>query len=186
MKRFWTTLGIILTAVAALYFAAAGWVRVDVETRIKQTAEAASSGPVQLEGVTFASGLDRDRYVAVRDAQAYFPWTLKLPHPVSLLITAMAFGFLGGLLRIVFNLAHSPSSFEKPFVNLAFSSLMGLVALGISFSIPAALTTSEVTLSPVVLLFLCLLSGAFSKHLILWLEEQFKKMFQRYEEPPKS
>ena len=128
------------------------------------------------EGVNFANASDRDFMIAKRDTEAFFPWAFKLPQSVSLLLTATSFGFLGGVIRLLFEIRQGEPS-KQPFVLLALSTLTGLLVLGIAFALPSAITASDVTVRPVVLLFLCFLGGIFSQQLLLWLREHFESYF---------
>jgi hypothetical protein len=167
---------IFVLAVIALYLAAAGWTRVEAYRLLKEHSQSAQ---VVYEGMNFANEADRDFVIAKRDAEAVFPWTFKLPQSVSLLLTATSFGFLGGVIKLLFDIAQMDPSPRQPFVSLALSTLTGLLVLGIAFALPSAITTSEVTIRPVVLLFLCFLGGIFSQHLLLWLRDHFEAIFPR-------
>lgn len=168
---------VFILALAALYLAAAGWTRVEAYRLLKE--HSPSPQQVVFEGMNFANEADRDFVIAKRDAEAIFPWAFKLPQPVSLLLTATSFGFLGGVVKLLFDIAQMDPSPRQPFVSLALSTLTGLLVLGIAFALPSAITSSEVTVRPVVLLFLCFLGGIFSQHLLLWLRDHFEASFPR-------
>jgi hypothetical protein len=167
---------LVILVIAALYIAAGGWVRVEIQTSIKQSSVNKLLGPVEYEGVTFASEAARDSFIALKNGSRYFPWTFNLPYPVSLLITALSFAFLGGVIRILFEATQEQSIRRRPvFASLAFSAMSGLLVLGASYTIPAILSMSDVTVRPVVLLFLCLLGGLSAEHIFLRLEGHIKK-----------
>jgi hypothetical protein len=160
----------------ALYLAAAGWTRVETYRLLKEHGQAHQ---VVFEGLNYDTEADRDFVIARRDAEAYFPWTFKLPQSVSLIITATSFGFLGGVIRLLFDIVQSNALPRLPFTSLALSTMTGLLVLGIAFALPSAITTSDVSVRPVVLLFLCFLGGIFSEHLLLWLKDHFQSFFRR-------
>jgi len=169
---------VLFLTLGALYLACAGWVRVDIQTALKESTKAEQPAkPVEFEGMTFRSEAARNHFIATREAETYFRWILKLPNQVSLIITAMSFGFLGGVTKLLFAAASPNSQPIRAVTTLPLSTMTGLVILAISFALPAALTASEVTIRP--LLFLCLLGGIFSNHLLFWLQEQFEKVFER-------
>jgi hypothetical protein len=171
---------VIALTLLALYLASAGWVRVELQTALRESGKAPRADTqVEFEGMTFANEAARNRFLAIREAETYFPWTQKLPNQVSLIITAMSFGFLGGVIKLLFLTVSSDPEPVRTYASLALSAMTGLVILAISFALPAALTEAEVTVRPVVLLFLCLFGGIFSNHLLLWLQEQFGKLFER-------
>jgi hypothetical protein len=165
-------------AIAGVYVAGSGWVRVEVRTALKQGTIKAPI-PVEYEGITFASEEDRNRFIAWNEGKKFVPWAFKLPYPVALLITVMSFGFLGGVIKVLFQLAHGDREPVRPWITLPLSAMTGLLVLAVSYSLPAAITTSDATVRPVVLLFFCLLGGLFSRHLLLWLSDQFEKVFER-------
>lgn len=173
-----SVIAIVFMTLAALYLAAASWVRVELENVAKQESSGAVKVPVEFEDIPYASAAARDRYILRRDATAYFPWVFNLPHAASLMVAAMSFGFIGGVIRLL-HLIVSGSDLGHVYARLCLSALTGLVVLGVTYSLPAALTITDVNVRPVVLLFLCLLAGICARHLILWLQDQFGKAFER-------
>lgn len=169
---------ILVSTLLALYLAAAGWTRVEWQTTLKQTRTAAKlESPVIWDGVPFASSQERDNFLARKKAEEYFAWTLGLPASISLFISAMSFAYLGGIINLLLRLAYPDPRLKQPYMALLLSPMVGLLILAASIVIPSALTFSEVTVRPVVLLFLCLLGGMFSKYVIGIIEERFEKAF---------
>ena len=166
-----------ILVIVAVYLAAGGWVRVEVWQTLKSgTVEKAT--PVVYENITFASEKDRDNYIAWNSGRTFFPWAFDLPYPASLLIATTSFGFLGGIIRVLFDASSGQSGHLKISNTLALSSMTGLLVLGAYYTIPVLLTTSDIAIRPPVLLFMCLLGGLFSHHWLSWLRKQFEKLFE--------
>jgi hypothetical protein len=169
---------ILITGIA-LYSAAAGWVNAELIAALKENRASEVSKPVIFKDIQFVNEDALKRYQAASVEKEWFPWMLDLPEPVALLVTALSFGLLGGVVRTLFdsiknNVPLSKSSFGI----LLLSALMGLLMLGASYVIPAALTISETNVRPVALLFLCLIGGVFYDHMFSWLKKQFEKVFE--------
>jgi hypothetical protein len=177
MKAVLPVIAVTVSVFAALYLAAAGWVRTELQATIKETHTSTVSKPVIYDGVSFATAQERDRYLARLDAEMFFPWTLRLPGPVSLLMSSMSFAYLGGVIGFLLRLAYPDPALKDRYAALVLSPLIGLVVLAASIVIPSALAFSEVQVRPIALLFLCLLGGLFSKHVVEAIQKRFEKAF---------
>ena len=167
----------ILT-ILALYSAAAGWTNVELETALQQKAPAGASRPVVYEGIQLASADALDRFRMVEKAKSWFPWIIDLPEPIALMLTALAFGAIGGVIRVTFDAVSNTSQVNgRSFAVVALSSLTGLLILGVSFVVPAALTVSDAKVRPVALLFFCLVGGLFFDQIFAWLRKRIEGMF---------
>jgi hypothetical protein len=179
VKRSFLWMIFILITGIALYSAAAGWVNAEVSAALKANRASEVSKPVIFENRQFRNEHALKIHLLASAERKWFPWMVDLPEPVALLVTALSFGLLGGVVRTLFdsiknNVPLSKSSFGI----LLLSALMGLLMLGASYVIPAALTISETNVRLVALLFLCLIGGLFYDHMFSWLKKQFEKFLK--------
>ena len=171
---------LVITLLVACYCAAAGWVNVEMAAALRENKASDISKPIIFDEVQFVSEDALRRYQTARKANNWFPWMVDMPDPIALMITALAFGTVGGVTRVAFDAISNTTPLNgRSFAILGLSSLMGLLVLGVSFVIPAALTVSEATVRPVALLFFCLLGGIFYDHIFIWLKERIEKLFER-------
>lgn len=172
---------LVIFSLGAVYLALAGWVGVEVDAALREKkSSAADKIPVKVNGIEWESEDDFWKNEIVRRARLIFPWGSDLPKPVNLFLTAVSFGYLGGMMRVLYDLSFRNSEIDnKTLYRLGLSSFSGLLILGLSYTLPSALTASDVSLKPITLLFLCLFAGLFSEQLLLWLQGQFEKMFPR-------
>lgn len=173
-------LGLVLLAV--LTCAAAGWLKAERDTALEQNrAGDHADVPVIYEGLKFASRAALDRHLRAENLKQVLPaWYIGIPSSWTVTLTAMAFGCIGGFIRILYDLVQSKTPItSQSAAAISLSALTGLLILAFSIVIPSALTVSEVHLRPSVLLFLCLIAGIFSEHIIGWAKERVEKMFER-------
>jgi hypothetical protein len=170
---------ILCITVIALYCATAGWINAELHAALKENKATAVSQPVIYHGIQFVNEDALKRYEQAAAAKEWFPWMVNLPQPLALFLTTISFGVVGGVIRVVFDSLHTKVGLDgSSFGRIFLAGLTGILVLGISYVIPAALTFSEVTLRPVALLFLCLIGGIFYDHLIAWVKTQLGKIFQ--------
>jgi len=170
---------LLCITLAALYCAAAGWINAELNAALKENKTTKVIQPVIAHGIQFVNEDALKRYDQAATARGWFPWMVDLPQPLALFITTISFGLVGGVMRVVFDALHNNVALAgHTFARVFLSGLTGLLVLGISFVIPAALTFSEATVRPVALLFLCLIGGIFYDHLIGWVKTRLEKIFE--------
>ncbi|QDU50247.1 hypothetical protein [Gimesia panareensis] len=109
-----------------------------------------------------------------------FPWIKILPSFAALALTAVSFGMLGGATRVLKELVIDSISleFKSVYMYSAFGFLIGIMILGVSYILPAALTQqTDIQLDPSTLLFLCYFGGLFSLRFFKWIEGLFERIF---------
>lgn len=170
-----------------LYFGIGGWAKMDLEQEKKVTNNKLlkNDQAVIYQGISFKSY--RDLQAALENEELieekvkiykYFPWIFYLPSFVGFVITAGAFGALGGVTNILKQIAIDNVKLEdsKVMSTPIFGFLVGLLMLGISYVFPSALTFDKADVKPTSLLFLCMFGGIFSGHIYNWLENFIKSI----------
>jgi len=175
-------IAIIIWLLFGLYFGLGGLLKAELEEGInllKLPLEDTKESVVY-EGITFSSREALEMHLKIEKIILFFPWVYYLPSIVVIVFTSGAFGALGGVTRIVKQLAIAKISISDiAVVSIPlFGFLIGILLLGIASVIPAALTASKVDIQPTTLLFICLFGGVYSEHVYKWLESQIKHIFQ--------
>lgn len=177
-KRFLVFL-IFLFFIVSLYIALYGWVGIELNTAIEKASTASTgNGPVIYRDVSFKNKEALTIYKRYEIAEKIFPSLYNVPKPILFVFTVMAFGYIGGLIRVLYDITSGKKNLSNTTLcSLALSSLNGVLILGVSYVIPSILTVSDVTLRPLALLFLCLFAG-FSEETVPWILEKLKNIFQ--------
>ena len=171
----------VLLGLASAYFAAAGWVIANLDSEIykkgPQQTDKTGQGVVY-DGIPFLNIYQARQAVEKDKLTSWFTWTYSVPSSLPLLITAFSFGILGGLTSVIFKAVCSEVQTNRRVVlKPLLGGLIGIMVLGITYVLPAALMVNENKVSPVSLAFLCMYAGAFSNHVYIWLEEKIKTVF---------
>ena len=174
------SLALLVITIAALYVALAGWVNAELNAALKENKADQIVKPVLSDGIQFVNQDALRRYQTATKAKKWIPWMVDLPQPMALFVTAMSFGSVGGVIRVVAEATRDPKKLTLgSFGTVFLAALTGLIVLGISYIVPAALTISEGTVRPVALLFLCLVAGVYHDYVFDWLGKCVRKMFER-------
>jgi hypothetical protein len=179
MKVFISVVLLLITVVA-LYVSLAGWVNAELHAALKENKAGQVPRPVTYNEIEFVNEDALKRYEVALQAKKWFPWMVDMPQPVALLVTAMSFATVGGVIRVVADGTRGVKQLgPQSFATVFLAALTGLIVLGVSYIVPAALTISEGTVRPVALLFLCLVGGVFHDYVFEWLGKRIKKVFER-------
>lgn len=179
----WAKLGAILALLVmilgSLYVGVGGMERVEL---IRMSKEAALKPEKQIEygKETFYNPESLNVFKSEEKVEQIFPWIKLLPSFAALALTAVSFGMLGGATRVVKELVINSTSLEieSVFKYSAFGFLIGIMILGVSYILPAALTQeADIQLDPSTLLFLCYFGGLFSLRFFTWIEGFFERIF---------
>lgn len=152
-----------ITGLIALYIGVSGWLVLDMEEAMAHPAEG-GGGPYVLNGLSFGSETALQAFIAAKRIERFSPWAMELPPKLVVLLTAVAFGFVGGNapnLRLLASGRRVTSTLiiYRP----AFGAVVGLMIFAAATIAPTAVNASDDAVSPVWLVFLCLLCGAFSE-----------------------
>src|SRR5262249_6921102 len=136
-------------------------------------------GQAIYRGVSYADRAEALAAMREDELNTMFPWIVRTPAPLAMIVLAMAFGFLGGSARIVKEMTLAGQRFDglRTWLTAHHGAAVGLPLLGLSVLVPAALAPGIKTVRPVALLFLCFFGGMFSDHFDAWLLAQISRIF---------
>jgi len=170
----------IVMGTFALYVGISGWVVADFEARMDRqvTEQKGDVKEVIYRGISFKNVVIARQVIEQDMIMRYFRWVFEVPPGLPLLLTALAFGFVGGIANILHKLAGServpgPMLLFKPL----YGGIIGLMVFGISTTAPKLIVESAEGVRPLALMFLCLFAGTFANHVYTWVEEKTKLLF---------
>ncbi|WP_281226194.1 hypothetical protein [Flavobacterium aquiphilum] len=101
----------------------------------------------------------------------FYPYYDRLPSALNFIITAICFGIIGSIGKIINDSIKNETLLHKK-TNLLLipcqGGIIGLIILGVSYTIPVILTSENVTLKPITVVFLSLFSGIFYENFYQW------------------
>lgn len=144
----------------ALYFGTGGFLILENDLKVnevrntKTTSENAQSLKMDLDNLLAEQTLIVEIY----------PYILKLPTVLSFLITAMCFGMMGAIAKVINDIIQARNKVEDT-INLLLIPLLGafigLIILGVSYALPTLLTNENISLKPISIVFLSLFGGIY-------------------------
>jgi len=167
----------------ALYIGAGGWVAADVDRTIQEMhTNPDDTTSVKFDDITYANRTELRRALLLKQRDAWFPWLSSIPTFLGLLLTAIAFGSVGGVIHVVKGITFPDNTAQSPsiFLHGLFGGIIGLLLLGLSYVLPTALTTTSSDPHPTSLFFLCLFGGMFSEKVHAWLGSLVDSIFPTF------
>lgn len=127
---------------------------------------------------TFSSPEELELYLSYESISKLYPWLENIPNAISLVITACAFGLIGGIIQILKQVAFEDKPLEstKYFSLPVLGLLTGVIVLGITHLLPTIFFSSGAEISANSMMFISLFSGLFSKKLYERLSSIFDKL----------
>jgi hypothetical protein len=150
---------LVLILLVSLYFGSGGFLilqndqwRQDIKPKIENGKE--------------VSDEEAQRTALIEQTQIFYfyPYIRRLPTVLSFLITSICFGIIGAIAKMVNDAIKSQARIdETPNVLLIplQGGLIGLIILGISYTLPVLLTNENTSLKPISIVFLSLLGGIY-------------------------
>ena len=183
MKHFLKTVFVWFFLFLIIYLGAGAYIGADLHVTLTSSkpSKESSSTHVFYKGVDFESEKEVKEIVKRESAGVYFPWVFSLPLEATVFVLAFCSGAFGGIIKIFKELSINKRKIaEMPVTYLLFfAGFLGLMVLGVSYLLPAALTASKNIPQPVAIVFLSILGGIFCENTMEWLEKQYKKIFNK-------
>lgn len=189
-KLRWRIVLFVLWLIAGLYFGIASWTKINYDQLVAQAQEAQSKVNCDDPNHTGYQDSDGIEYCTLEDVyaanqltlmeQIHLDWIFYLPDPLPFILSAVAFGILGAMVRII-RTATSLKDFPELHSLLQAPVLGGVTAimlLGISYIFPYLFTDTNILLKPQVQPFLSLFAGVFSEHVQKWFQSVMEKNFK--------
>ena len=118
---------------------------------------------------------NKEVMIAAREQEliiSIYPYATKIPSFLSFLLTAISFGIIGALGKVINDSIQNGTNF-KDAPNLLLipmqGGIIGIIILGISYTIPIILTNENITLKPITIVFLSLFGGIFFLNFYSWI-----------------
>ncbi|MDN3689348.1 hypothetical protein [Cyclobacterium jeungdonense] len=167
MAKLWFC-GIIF--ITALYFGSGGYIILQNE-QLYEKAQTLEKNEVVYKGVTF---YNKETMIAAREQDLIirvYPYAMKIPSFLSFLLTAVSFGIIGALGKVINDTLQKNVIFKET-PNLLLvpiqGGIIGIIILGVSYAIPIILTNENVSLKPISIVFLSLFGGIFYMNFYEW------------------
>lgn len=171
--------------VLALYLGSGGFIYLQNE----QNYEAACAMPakeVQFGKLRF---YNEDAMNCMQEQElilSVYPYVHSIPAALRYIITALSFGMIGAIGRLM-NLAIATGSSLKDMRNLLLiplqGAIIGLIVLGISFTIPIFLNNESTSLKPITVVFLSMFGGISYLEFYPWFTGMLQRKFEKEEDP---
>ena len=167
--------------IAGLYMGAGGITRIENDNFLKQIEVEKDTIKVNYHELVFENKAALIHHLEDGQMKLLFPWIDNMPSYSSYILTACSFGLLGALIRIFIQLAiENKTIAECKIMSMPILGLLtGLVMLGVSLIFPAVLSTTETTIKPSGLMFICLFGGLFATGLYEKMNTMFSDMFSK-------
>ena|ERR1035437_7494692 len=178
---------LILFALTGLYFGFSGICKLHLEEEINKLDEKRDElQKVQINRSVddlppFTNKYDYEYYMKVSRYEKIFPLVKVIPSFFGLIMTAMFFGLLGSIARIILGIVRNEYSkvnqikfISEPLLGL----FTGLCVLGISYVLPTILVFNGDAIRPITLMFFSLFCGIYASNFFEKLAKLFSKFFK--------
>ncbi|MGQ1788513.1 MULTISPECIES: hypothetical protein [unclassified Saccharicrinis] len=163
---------------AALYIGSGGYIILQNE-QLYEKANTLEKKEVTYHGIKF---YNKETMNAAREQEliiSVYPYAMKIPSFLCFLLTAISFGIIGALGKVINDTIHKKTKF-KDTPNLLLvpiqGGIIGIIILGISYTIPIILTNDNVSLKPITIVFLSLFGGIFYLNFYDWFAHMINKV----------
>lgn len=133
-----------------------------------------------LNGVNFTDEYAYQYYILIMGYVSIFPWFLGMPSLIGTVFTAMAFGLLGAVAKIILSVTKNEITIDTARVwsEPALGVFVGIAVLGLSYVLPNILIISTGSVRPLTLMFLSFFCGLYSQKFFDILSNIFSKFFK--------
>ena len=171
----------LLVLLAALYLGAGG-LSILQNQQSYERASMLERNEVWFKGISFQNKEIMETAIQQELILRVFPYASKIPSIISFIITAISFGSIGAIGRVINDSIVKQTRLwdNKNLLLIPIQgALIGLIILGISFTIPVVLTANETTLNPVTIVFLSLFGGIFYLNFYKWFLDVLDKYISK-------
>jgi hypothetical protein len=174
-----TLLGLILLSV--FYFGTGGFVILQND-QLYEKSNALQTSEVEYEGIKFKNKEVLNAALQQELILKVYPYADKIPSTLCFIITAISFGAIGSIAKIINDTILKKQKIRE-IDNLLLipvqGGIIGLMILGISYILPVLLTNETESLKPITIVFLSLFGGLFYLHFYKWLLKAIDKAVNR-------
>jgi hypothetical protein len=166
-----------LITIIALYFGTGGFIILQNE-QLYEKAIALEKNEVISEGIPY---YNKEVMIAAKQQDLIleiYPYAEKIPSILSFVLTAISFGIIGAIGKVVNDTILKDAKLNDT-NNLLLvpiqGGIIGIIILGISYAIPILLSNDNVSLDPVTIVFLSLFGGIFYLNFYKWFTDVIDK-----------
>ncbi len=166
--------------IIGLYFGSGGITRLENDNLIKKTSNSTDTSQVIYNKVSYKNKNELISQLEHDEMDTIYPWVDSIPSFVAYLITACAFGLLGSITHIIYQIVLKDIELAalKYWSSPVLGTLTGMLVLGISFVLPNTLFSTDAEIKPSTLMFICLFCGLYSVQFYKRMENSFTKIFK--------
>lgn len=168
----------VIIFMIALYFGTGGYIILQNE-QLYEKVKTLENKEVEYQGITF---YNKETMNAAREQGliiCVYPYAMKIPSFLSFLFTAVSFGIIGALGKVINDTIQQKVKIKDTH-NLILiplqGGIIGIIILGISYTIPIILTNENVSLKPITIVFLSLFGGIFYLNFYDWFTHIINKI----------
>jgi hypothetical protein len=166
-----------IVTVMAFYFGTGGFIILQNDQQY-ETANTLEKNEVCSSGVKFHN---KEAMIAAKQQDlilAIYPYATKIPATLCFIFTAISFAIIGSVGKMIND--SIPKGIKlKDTTNLLLvpiqGGIIGIIILGISYTIPIVLTNDNVSLKPITIVFLSLFGGVFYQNFYNWFTDAMNK-----------
>ena len=170
---------IAIWTLSGLYYGVGGYMSIVLLDQ-KEKAELGQDVGLKIDDTIYRNMDQYKWFHNKKQLETVFPWLIKVPQSLAIIIAALSFGILGGVTRLIKQIAFDDGVTLENIRAVSIPTLgmlSGIIMLGVTFIIPTVLTSGEQELRPTTLIFLTLFAGLFAKRFYEWLSTCFHIIF---------
>lgn len=172
---------IVLISAIAIYFGTGGFIILQNEQNYEKAITLVEK-EVMYQGIKFYNKEVMKSSKQQDLIYKFYPYAEVMPATLSFMITAICFGILGAVGVGVNNSIIRGIKFRE-YKNLllvpAQGGFIGLIVIGICYTIPVFLTNENTTLKPITIVILSLFGGVFYMNFYEWFLKSINKIISK-------
>jgi len=176
---------LMLWVLIGLYFGVSGVARLkmeeDLETlKMRQDTLTKKQIDIEVNEISFTDEYSYEYYTTIGPYVSLFPWFFNVPSIIGIFLTAMSFGLIGSIGRLVLQITKDKLTLDKAKIwsEPVLGIFIGIAVLGLSYVVPNLLVADAGTIRPVTLMFLTFFCGLYSQEFFEILSNFFSKFFK--------
>lgn len=176
---------VVIIVLISLYIGFGGFIILENEQKYEKALilpeKKAKIGPITWRNKELGQAAKQQQLI-----KEVFPYQSKIPTVLGFMLTAMAFGVIGSIARVVNTCIKDKKTINEVqnlFLIIVQGMLIGVIILGISYIVPVVLTTEDTALKPITIVFLSLFGGINYENFFNWLTKIIQKKIFKDPEP---
>lgn len=167
----------IITSIGCIYLGSSGWTYLDYANKMSELSDTASGGVVYYDGLPYSSLNDALKEIQIEqfEESVFSRLFAQNSAKFNFLMTAVAFGCLGGCYRVLSENVFTEGSVKpgRAFLMLCLGGFAGVIFTLVASVGPDLISVSDTELKAEVVIFLSFCGGVFYRKLYEWLTNSF-------------